>query len=214
MSPEASAGPAAGPPPLSRLALVALGLNIPCFLPPFTIVAAVLGGVAAWRIARHPSRISGMAIAIASIVLGVVLTAVCTPYWWHASRLMLTGPQDAIHAAYRSDHSAVRAAFVGEGATATDMEIDGFAQALRERYGSFLDARTERLEGDPPRQGRIWSVPYRLRFERASVTARVDIATWDEAKERSTIRLSSISVEEPGMPPLRFPGGSSTLSPP
>lgn len=201
-------------PPISRLALVSLGLNIPCFLPPFTLAAAILGTAALVRIVRAPRARSGSGFAIAAIVLGVLLTLICTPYWWTAGRLMLTGPQDAIHAAMLGDHDEVRSAFVGEGAAADDAEIDAFARELDSRFGPLIDARPERSSGEPRRRGRTWTVPYRLRFERQAVIAEVEITTWDPAKERSTLRLVSIRIPGEGAAPLRFPGASPTLPAP
>ncbi|MBM4113082.1 MAG: hypothetical protein FJ253_06870 [Phycisphaerae bacterium] len=188
---------------MSRLALTALGFNIPCFLPPFTLIAALLGVVAWIRIARAPTRLRGAPIAIAAVVLGAALTALGTSYWWPAARLMIAGPQDAVVAASDRDFAAFRREFIGPGAIADDDRISRFADLLLARHGRLLRARRDFTEGEATQSGEVWTVPYRLEFERGHAVALVDITTRDPATGSATLKISAIRVR--GEPPIEFP---------
>ncbi len=211
--PEAASPPAL-PPPLSRLALVALGLNIPCFLPPFTLLSALLGAAAWIHIARRPRQLRGAPIAAAAVVIGTALTIVGCAIWWPAARLMVVGPQDAIAAAIAGDHDGVRSAFAGAGAESGDDEIADFAATLTHRFGPFIRSRRADLDQPIVQRGETWTVPYRLEFEREAVVAEVDITVRDPRTGRSTLRISSIRVPLGDDLHLRLPRGSPTLSPP
>lgn len=193
--------------PVSRLAIVALGLNIPCFLPPFTLAAAVLGVIAWIRIVRRRSHLSGAPLALAAIVLGLGLTALGSAYWWPGLRLMIGGPQDAMHAAAAGDFDSFRAAFVGRGAASTDDEIRQFAAAIDARHGRLIQARREFKEAEPAQKGEVWTVPYRLTFDRGSVVASVEITTRDPLTGRSALGLARIGIPATNEqdPPLEFP---------
>lgn len=213
-TPDASSPPRYRPRPrTSRLAILALGLNVPCFLPPFTLAAAILGVIAYVRV-RLRDDLGGAALALAAIVLGIGLTITVGTYWYGFIRLTLHGPADAIRAAERGDGDAVRRLFVGGPDDLSDAEIRLFAETLRERYGEIRGGRIQRIMGDPPRQGQVWEVPFRLEFELGTVKATAGITTVDPATGRSTLALESLTIEDPERGDLRFPRRSRTLSEP
>jgi len=204
---------AAGPPRTSRLSILALGLNVPCFIPPFPLAAAVLG-VIAFRRVRRRDDLGGAALALAAVILGVSLAAVGGFYWYGFIRLTTHGPVDVIHAAERGDGRALRSHFAGDAALLTDVQIAEFASSLQQRYGRLRDGRIERSLSDPPRRGQVWSVPYTLDFERSSVAALADITTVDPRSGRSTLALLSITIVDADRGDLHLPARSRTLPPP
>jgi hypothetical protein len=198
------------PPRTSRLAILALGLNIPCFLPPFTLAAVILGIVAYVRVRRR-NDLGGAALALAAILLGSVLTVILGSFWYGFARVTVRGPIDAIHAAERGDGEALRSLFVGDAAELSDAEIALFARTLGDRYGPLQGGRIQRILGDPPRHNQVWSVPFDLAFERGAREAIAGITVVDPVTGRSTFALESITVVDPDLGDVRFPRRSRTL---
>ncbi|MBX3355451.1 MAG: hypothetical protein KF724_07105 [Phycisphaeraceae bacterium] len=200
-------------PRTSRLALLALGMNVPCFLPPFPLLAVLMGGIAYWRV-RKNADLGGAALAIAAMLLGIVLTVISTSTWWSFVRITSQGPIDAIRAAQAGDGEAFRALFAGDPAELSNDEVSRFAAALRERYGAIIDGRIQRTTKEIPRQGDVWSVPFELRFERGQVPATAAFTIRDPHTGRSTLALWAIVIEDPKDGDLRVPEQSRTLSTP
>lgn len=200
-------------PRTSRLAMVAMSLNLPCFLPPFTLLAAVLGAVAYWRVRRR-NDIGGAALSMAAVLLGLTLTVISGTVWWKFIRLTTAGPMEAIRAAERGDGDAFRTHFVGEAAMLPNETIAAFGAELTARYGPLLDGRIRRIAGDPPRRGEVWMVPFEMRFERGLRPAHIGFTTLDPTTGRATLALTEILIEDEQSGELRIPARSRTLPPP
>lgn len=200
-------------PRTSRLAILALGLNIPFFLPPFTLAAALFGVVAYVRVRRR-NDLGGAALALAAILLGSVLTVLVGSVWYGFMRITVRGPVDAIRAAERRDGEAVRSLFVGDALDLSDAEIALFAQTLGDRYGTLQGGRIQRILGDPKRHNQVWSVPFDLAFERGAREAIAGITVVDPVTGRPTLALESITVVDPERGDVRFPRRSRTLPAP
>jgi len=219
--PEDSLGPhdqpsfQAGPivrPRTSRLSILALGLNIPCFLPPFTVAATVLGIIALVRVRRRRD-LNGAAMALAAIVIGTGLTAVSIGPWWRFAWITTRGPIAAIRAAERGDLATLRTMLAGDERALTDEELTVFAQELSARYGSLVDGQLRRADG-APRRGEVWTLPFDLRFERETVPAIAGITFGAPTTGESTFMLTVIQIQDAVRGDLLLPPRSRRLTQP
>ncbi|MFO0893923.1 MAG: hypothetical protein U0574_03070 [Phycisphaerales bacterium] len=205
----ATPGPA---PRLSRLAVLSLILDIPFFIPIFSAGSALLG-VVAWVRCRRRRDLSGRAFAGAAVVLGVLLTALFTPYWYHGLHFLATGPQEALRAGFAGDTGAFRAAFAGPGARAEDAEAAAFLDALRSRHGAFRGASIIRRGKEPEARSPVAALSYRLAFETGEVEAAVELVLKDPEDGRATLKLGAITVPDGPDRTLAYPSRSTPRSP-
>lgn len=201
------------PAPFSRLAIIALGLNIPFFVPPITLLAALLGVVSLIRL-RRTRELRGQGLAIAAIVVGVALTTIFTTLYGTGYRLAAHGATDAIRAADRGDAESVRSLFAALPRELADDEIAAFAETLRSRYGALLDGRVIRTTEDLPRRGGVFAMPYLLRFERGDHEAVIGITLARPRDGRPTLALASIRVKDEEAGDVMIPRASRTLQTP
>ena len=196
-------------PRTSRLAILALGLNIPCFLPPFTIVATILGVAALWRVRRRRD-LSGAAIAIAAILLGTLLTVVSSVPWWNFYRITVRAPVEAMRGLERGDIATIRSLLAQDPSAFTDDEIAQVAAELRSRFGTFIDGALQRADAIPRRED-LWVLPYEMRFEKATVPALVAVSLGDPASKAPMFALSVFQLIDKEHGDMLIPPRSRTL---
>ncbi len=129
---------------LSILAIVSLVLAIICFLPGTGVLAMIAGGAAILFISSAKGRLTGLGIAVAGCVIGLVTTVI----WGFivlgavsAGQGFSTAIQPvstALKAIEANDLAAARAEFgPGLNAAVTDQQLIQFASDYRSQLGAF-----------------------------------------------------------------------------
>lgn len=132
----------------SILAITALVLGILCFIPGLGILALLLGGAAIILISRSQGRLTGLGLAVAGCVLGLVSTVVTlflvvgamgAMKTVNAAMLqMLVPTQRALVAMENKDYKAARAEFSPTLAgLVTDEQMATFADEYQAKLGKF-----------------------------------------------------------------------------
>ncbi len=198
----------------SGLAISSLICSLIFCCPLTTIIGPFLGLGAFIQIGRNPA-LKGRGIALTGIVLGVLFTVgqgFCG-YWMYDTIVvpMVVGPREALATGFSGDIPGFKSHFYGRGATASDAEAEAFIEALRERYGEFVNSRFTPGQ-QPQSSGPIMSFEYTLTFEDQTVSAEAEIVYVDEQTGAWPKKLGYITVFDADVGDLTFPpseGGAS-----
>jgi hypothetical protein len=195
---------------MSGLAIASLVCSLLFCCPLATIPGVLLGIGALVSIGSNPMR-RGKGIAITGIALGILFTvgqALTFPPAFRMARdtfvLMQSGPGEALAAGFSGDDAGFRARFFKAGSQASDADVQAFIAALRARYGEFV-AAFPLQSNQPPFGQTVITMKYSLQFDRATVTADVELVFADPATGEWAAKLGSILVSDPDEGDLTFP---------
>lgn len=133
----------------SVLAILAVVCSILC-LPPFGLVAIVLGGVSLTLISRAKGRLEGRGAAIVGMILGVITTTlwvaisfgILQGWTYYTKNLVATG-DTFFRAAAQQDFDGARAVMTeAAGADLSDEQITWFVSEVETHEGSISGAAT------------------------------------------------------------------------
>jgi hypothetical protein len=197
-------------PKMSALAIASLVCSLFFCCPLGTIPGVLLGIGALVSISGNPMR-RGKGVAITGIALGVLFTVGQALVYPPAIRLgmdtvalMQNGPTDALSAGFAGDLPAFRAHFFNAGAGATDQEAKEFVEQLRSRYGEFVSASPIQSSSPPFGQTAV-IMRYSLVFDRATVSADVELVFADPNTREWAAKVGSITVIDSERGDLAFP---------
>ncbi len=200
--------------PYSRLALVSVLCSLCICLPPVVALGPILSLWALFDIRRHPGR-RGTSLAIGALVGGTVLTVgyALGAVWWNSNlrEPMLRGPQAALRAAAVGELDGFRGEFFGDGASASDQEVQRFVDELRGRYGNFIASEQAQvlpaaatLSSDSMKP----QIPYELRFERSTVPAIAEFILMEQGHRGLVGKFGWLRVQDSELGDLFFPASA------
>ncbi len=205
---------AAVQPSYSRLALVSVLCSLCICLPPVVALGPILSVWALFDIRRCPGK-RGTSLAIGALVGGTVLTVgyVLGAIWWNSSirEPMLHGPQAALRAAAVGEFDGFRSEFFGDGAVASDQEVQRLVDELRGRYGNFIasEQAQPQLTAAPPS---VYSmkpqIPYELRFQRTSVPAVAEFIIIEQGHRGLIGKFRWLRVQDSELGDIFFPASA------
>jgi hypothetical protein len=205
---------AGGPQKTSGLAIASLVCSLICCIPVIPIIGILLGLVAMISIGGDPAK-KGKGLAIAGIILGVVITAGqgVVGYRMYAGYTIFSyAPYAAVQPGFDGDLTAMKANFGPAGATATDQEAQAFVDELRSRYGalqgSAMDFQAFQGMQMPASGQKVFTMPWVLVFENASVTAEMTFNEDDQTRDDKII-FSAIRVIDADLGDLTFPAAAA-----
>lgn len=188
----------ASSPRTSAMAITALVFSLICCIPT-TVLGLILGVISAVQIAGNPQK-KGMGIAVVAIVLGLIFSgaqAVLYPMGWKVfadmATLMAEGPAPAMEKGYAGDLQGFRDSFYGNGATASDAEVQAFLDSVKDACGDFQSAL---MTGQPAMGDQQPVITYSLTFSDTVVNADVQLIFSDPASGSGGLinKLGSIEV--------------------
>ena len=195
---------------VSRLAAFSLGSGLVLCCPAASLASLVSGGIALFLGRQAPPGLpwrryawSGVLLGLVGIVLtigGVLLLDQGKQRWDQETRLLFSGPNNALYELYQGNPGGFLEEFVGPGAEASPSELQSLREALQTRFGTFVSSQHSSQEpiqvtgegpwtiagyevlfqpGDPG--GTTTTIPCRIRIDRlASGTLRL---VWFELVE-------------------------------
>ncbi len=200
----------------SRLALVSVLCSSCICLPPVVALGPILSLWALFDIRRHPGK-RGTSLAIGALVGGTALTVgyVLGAVWWNSNvrEPMLRGPQAALRAAAVGELDGFRSEFLGDGASASDQEVQRFVDELRGRYGNFIASEQARVQ---PAAAALSSdsmkpqIPYELRFERRTVPAIAEFILMEQGHRGLIGKFGWLRVQDSELGDIFFPESART----
>lgn len=200
--------------PYSRLALVSVLCSLCICLPPVVALGPILSIWALFDIRRFPGK-RGTSLAIGALVGGTVLAAgyVFGAFWWNSNvrQPMLHGPQAALRAAALGELDAFRGEFFGDGASASDQEVQCFVDELRGRYGNFIASEQVKVQpaaADPSTNSMKPQIPYELRFERRSVPAVAEFILLEQGHRGLVAKFGWLRVQDSELGDIFFPASA------
>ncbi|MEE9130631.1 MAG: DUF4190 domain-containing protein [Phycisphaerales bacterium] len=199
----------------SGLAITSLIFSLICCIP--TTVLGVLFGIGALvSISGNPAK-KGKGIAVAGIVLGLLFSAgqaVIYPrvgsYIKEVFILVQDGPKDALTAGFAGDYDAFRAAFRGDGASASDEEVQEFIDQLQQRYGAFVGSHMDEQGSQPAFGQPVVVFPYVIEFQNETLSGEVEIYFSDPQRGGFVNKFGYITIFDPAAGDLEFPSGTAT----
>lgn len=205
---------AAAQPSYSRLALVSVLCSLCICLPPVVALGPILSVWALFDIRRYPGK-RGTSLAMVALVGGTVLTAgyAFGAVWWNSNirEPMLHGPQAALRAAAVGELDAYRSEFFGEGALASDKEVQRFVDELRGRYGNFIaseQAQVQSTASGPSTNSMKPQIPYELRFERRTVPAIAEFILIEQGHRGLVGKFGWLRVQDSELGDIFFPASA------
>lgn len=178
-------------------------------VPPLCLLGPVLGFIGIADTARRGRR--GLPVAVAGIVIGLTATGgwLALGRFWHVHvrTPMIDGPIEPLRAGLGGDVAAFRAAFARDPGEA---EAGAFLARVRDRYGAVRSMEPWTPE-DAPRvsPGDIdVSAPvitYRVRFDRAEVTAEARFLTWSDGGLPMILRWGRLWLRDAALGDLSYP---------
>lgn len=199
----------------SGLAVTSLIFSLICCIP--TTVLGVLFGIGALvSISGNPAK-KGKGIAVAGIVLGLLFSAgqaVIYPraasYLKEAFILVQDGPKAALTAGFAGDYEAFRAAFLGDGASASDEEIQEFIDQLQERYGAFISSHMDEQGAQPGFGQQVVVFPYVIEFQNETLSGEAEIYFSDPQRGGFVNKFGYITIFDSAAGDLEFPSDTTT----
>jgi hypothetical protein len=211
---------AAGPQKTSGLAIASLVCSLICCIPITTILGILLGVGAMISIGGDPAK-KGKGMAITGIVLGIVFTVgqglLYPPAYGYIKatiELVHSGPSTALAAGFAGDTAGFKDQFYGAGAAASDAEAQAFINALRSRYGEYVDCRFDEAAGQPKQPGfgtPSVPFPYVIEFAGGQVNAEAQIVFSDAQKGGFINKLGYITVFDGDLGDLTYPATINEL---
>lgn len=199
----------------SGLAITSLIFSLICCIP--TTVLGVLFGIGALvSISGNPAK-KGKGIAVAGIVLGLLFSAgqaVFYPrvgsYVKEVILLVQDGPKDALTAGFAGDYDAFRSAFHGDGASASDEEVQAFIDQLQERYGPFVSSHMDE-QGTQPAFGQpVVVFPYVIEFQNQTLDGEAEIVFSDPQRGGFVNKFGFVMIFDPAAGDIEFPSRTAT----
>ena len=195
----------------SRLALVSVLCSLCICLPPVVALGPILSIWALLDIRRHPGK-RGTSLAIGALVGGTVVTAgyAFGAIWWNSNvrEPMLHGPQAALRAAAVGELDGFRGEFFGDGASASDQEVQRFVDELRGRYGRFIASKQTEdhsTASGPSTDSMKPQILYELRFERRSVPATAEFIIIKQGHRGLIAKFGWLRVQDSELGDIFFP---------
>ena len=204
----------------SGLAIASLVCSLIVCCPLTTLIGPFLGLAAVFTIGSNPAR-KGKGIAMAGIIIGITVTVGwgMLTVWAHENINVPVqeGPVEVMSAGFSGDISGFRMGLMGEAANGSDEEIQAFVDSLRSRYGEFVSCEMDEVElnSNPPSFDDLMQpvkiYPYLLRFENATVKARIEFATQDPLTGKFLwgTKFGTILVLDENLGDLSYPADSS-----
>lgn len=179
--PQAQDLPPAGPPRNSLWAMAGLFSSCAICCPVLTVLGPLLALRALVQINAEPRRYAGRGIAKAAIFIGLVATVLQlgVAVWWNRNvrQPMLHGPSPEIRAGQRKDWNAVRAGFIGDGASASDPELEAFFNELSHRCGALIEvSQRSSAKAELTPDALALRLPYTMRFEAGTFDADAELS--------------------------------------
>ena len=124
---------------------------------------------------------------------------------------MLHGPQAALRAAAVGELDGFRGEFFGNGALASDQEVQRFVDELRGRYGNFIaseQAQVQPTAADLSTDSMKPQIPYELRFERRSVPAIAEFVVMEQGHRGLVGKFRWLRVQDSDLGDIFFPASA------
>ncbi len=199
----------------SGLAIASLVCSLICCIPLTTIAGVLLGIGAMVSIGRDPLK-KGKGLAMAGIVLGAVFTAVFSVGWLvgapkvyalvkESMLVVERGPRDALAAGFAGDTAGFKAAFHGEGATASDAVAQSFIEGLRVRYGEFVGSQIHQQQNQQTFGTPVVPFSYTIEFSPKKLNAETQIVFSDPKTGGFIMKIGYITIFDEELGDMTYP---------
>ena len=204
---------AGAPRTTSKLAVTALVSSLIFFCPITTLLGPILGLIA---LGTMGSEKKGKGLAITSILIGVILTALWA-YFGNAAYnefkkaivVVMDGPKPALVAGFGDDVAGFKDQFYGDGAAATDADAIEFISAMRERYGEYVSCQFDQNTNQPQAGQPSAPFQYQITFDQKVVDCEAEIIFADQVTGKFIMKLGYIIMSDEELGDLEYPPSSS-----